>query len=179
MSSQKESFANNELKLDADAMDKLVEGELLQVRETDNIIISTCVTNGVSELETSIYSRDDASIWTRSSIMLGNVIPLAVEYCGKNSLGGTLVALSGFESGDAGIELWDIDYMDQLEPLKYLGGTDQTKESESHIGPVLCLAQCPANSNIMASGGADSDIIIWDLTIGKRGLVKQRFRHHQ
>jgi len=82
----------------------------------------------------------------------------------ENDKRGSLVAV-----GTMGpiIEVWDLDLVDCLEPAFKLGKKGSKKKGIKRVGHKEAVLSLSWNSNvdhILASGGADHNALIWDLT---------------
>lgn len=90
------------------------------------------------------------------------------------------------------IELFDIDLVDQLEPLHTFGkkskkkksksskkSSTSNKSSEGHDGAVLDLSWNKLVRQIVASGSADATIALWDMSQMKMALQLQKLHKQQ
>eukprot|EP00915_Cephaloidophora_sp_WS-2016_P005392 GHVH01007122.1.p2 GENE.GHVH01007122.1~~GHVH01007122.1.p2 ORF type:complete len:182 (+),score=42.27 GHVH01007122.1:47-592(+) len=94
--------------LTAEQIDDIIDGDAMKVEETDNLVVCTSFLDGVSDLESHCLQCDNASIAVRSTNVMGNVTPLAIEWCGGFLLTEepcNYVAVSSFETSDWGIEI--------------------------------------------------------------------------
>ncbi|GFQ67191.1 periodic tryptophan protein 1 homolog [Trichonephila clavata] len=79
------------------------------------------------------------------------------------------------------IQIWDLDIVDILEPVYCLGEKTKKKEnnqkikSKRHKDAVISLSWNKHVRNILASGSADSSIIMWDL---QEGTALKKFNFH-
>eukprot|EP00915_Cephaloidophora_sp_WS-2016_P005396 GHVH01007126.1.p1 GENE.GHVH01007126.1~~GHVH01007126.1.p1 ORF type:complete len:341 (+),score=44.54 GHVH01007126.1:304-1326(+) len=138
----------------------------MKVEETDNLVVCTSFLDGVSDLESHCLQCDNASIAVRSTNVMGNVTPLAIEWCGGFLLTEepcNYVAVSSFETSDWGIEIYNMDYCDRIEPALVLGGIKADKKNRGHLGAVLSLAHNRTKPKFIASGGDRGDVVVWDL----------------
>ncbi|KAI3804586.1 hypothetical protein L1987_26245 [Smallanthus sonchifolius] len=110
-----------------------------------------------------------------------NDFPLCTAWLDCPIRGGEKGNFIAVGSMDPGIEIWDLDTIDEAEPALTLGGVVEEKKKkkgkkvkksikykeDSHTGPVLALAWNKGYRNILASGGGDKTVKIWDVTTGK------------
>lgn len=105
------------------------EDEGFEIKPTDLLILAARNQDDVSNLEVWVYEETDdggeANVYVHHDILLP-AFPLCVTWldCG---LGGTsehanMVAVGTMEPG---IEIWDLDVMDTVEPACTLGGIDK------------------------------------------------------
>jgi len=171
---QTERNLNNNMmqgfQMDADQIDDAIEGESRLLADNDNLIVACSLLDGFFELESYVFTAESASIGMRTSNIVGNVTPLAIEWCGISDSNG-LVAVSSFESGDWGIELYDMNFEDKVEPVATLGGEEAKDKNRGHLGAVLALSRHPKDGKVLASSGASGDIFIWDLA--KRSVINK------
>lgn len=106
--------------------------------------------------------------------------PLALQYLPYSPLNpdsfGNSVAIGSFMQG---IEIWDLDVLDAVEPVVNLGGIlgkkgrSKAKKSKvklaknSHKDSVLTIHKHPTRHNFLASGSADNTIKVWDVVTQK------------
>ena len=171
------------------------EDEELLYRETDLLIAAARNEEDVSHLEIWVYEEGDegnpeGNIYVHHSLLLP-AFPLCLAWgpCDPISGGveGNFMAVGSFEPG---IEIWNLDVIDAVEPVVTLGGADyeaarhlddsknssKTKKKKkknkvpeipvkpgSHKDAVLGLAWNQEFCNVLASGSADSTIKIWDI----------------
>lgn len=169
------------------------EDEELEYRESDLLIAAARNEEDVSHLEIWVYeegdeANPDGNIYVHHSLLLP-AFPLCLAWgpCDPVSGGvhGNFMAVGSFEPG---IEIWNLDVIDAVEPVVTLGGadyeaarqldSDQGKKKKkkkknkapeipvrpgSHKDAVLGLAWNQEFCNVLASGSADSTIKVWDI----------------
>lgn len=171
------------------------EDEELHLKDTDLLLLAARNEDDVSHLEVWVYEQDDAdgpgNLFVHHAIMLP-AFPLSVAWLNCHPLsdggGANLAAVGSFEPG---IEIWDLDVIDSVEPMVTLGGADynaaraqleKTKSEKkkktgkkklklpeipvkpgSHSDAVLGLAWNRQHTNILASASADKTIKVWDV----------------
>jgi periodic tryptophan protein 1 len=165
----------------------------LEYRETDLLIAAARNEDDVSHLEVWVYEEGDkenpdGNVYVHHSLLLP-AFPLCLAWgpCNPRSgtVGGNYIAVGSFEPG---IEIWDMDVVDAVEPLATLGGADyeaareleakkmkKKKKSKnlslpeiptkpgSHTDAVLGLAWNQEYCNVLASGSADRTVKVWDV----------------
>ncbi|KAL8209945.1 hypothetical protein R6Q57_006677 [Mikania cordata] len=135
--------------------------------------------------------EDDPNIFVRNHITVPE-FPLCTAWFDCPINGGDKGNFIAVGSMDPGIEIWDLDVMEEVQPLLTLGGIAEKKKKkkkkkgkiskksikykeDSHTGPVLGLAWNKGFRNILASGSADKTVKIWDVSTGK---CKITMEHH-
>ena len=127
-----------------------------------------------------MYEQEKNNLYLHHEVMLSS-FPLSIEWLdvslGSISSGhpekGNLAIVSTFLPE---IEIWNLDYIDTVEPELVLGGeavskkkpkkfTNKAKKYKegSHTDSVLSLSLNSGHKNILASGSADHSVKIWDL----------------
>lgn len=69
---------------------------------------------------------------------------------------------------DPGIEIWNLDIVNVLEPTCVLGGmmnTSETLKPDSHAGAVMGLSWNQVHRHVLASGSADHTVKLWDISM--------------
>lgn len=104
------------------------EAGALTLQENDRLILAVRNEDDVSHLEMWVYEPQDArgpaNLFVHHSVLLP-AFPLAVAWLDCNPRGGVApgnyCAVASYEPG---IELWDLDVVDAVEPVATLGGAD-------------------------------------------------------
>jgi periodic tryptophan protein 1 len=145
-----------------------------------------------STVEVHLYETKTGNMYIHHDISLPS-FPLCLAH-GK-SVGeskGNYCAVGMFTPG---IEIWNLDVLDALEPVCVLGGTSATKTSKkskkstetlvngSHSDAIMALSWNPIHRNILASASADTTVKLWDVSsdpIDKTGVMgpAATFSHH-
>lgn len=147
--------------------------ESLGIRPEDHIFVATSCDEDSCTLEVFVFDDDEANMWVHHDIMLG-AYPLCVEWLSTTSPSaeGSFAAVGSI---DHSIHIWDLDYLDPMEPHLTLGATNKDKKGKAkrkklpargptaHDGPVLCLHGSTFNRSVLASGSADHTLKVWDV----------------
>lgn len=176
------AYLNNRLERNTDDEDNdsdidSEEDDIL-IRDDDLLILAARNEDDVSHLEMWVYEqpdeRGDGNLFVHHAVLLP-AFPLSLAWldCDPlnegNSVRRNLAAVGSFEPG---IEIWDMDVLDAVEPIAILGGVMETGTSRSgkkksggaskkkkkpelkpgsHEGAVLGLAWNQEFRNVMAS----------------------------
>eukprot|EP01016_Furgasonia_blochmanni_P053203 TRINITY_DN8563_c0_g3_i3.p1 TRINITY_DN8563_c0_g3~~TRINITY_DN8563_c0_g3_i3.p1 ORF type:complete len:475 (+),score=124.52 TRINITY_DN8563_c0_g3_i3:190-1614(+) len=154
-----------------------------EIKKSDAVLVAAKIENDFSSLEIYVYEEDKYNLFVHHDIMLSS-FPLCIEWL---SVDPTSFAEDSAQKGNylivgsflPGIEIWDMDLIDALEPTLVLGGEalatgkkiKKFKEinglkPESHTDAVISLSVNKFRKNILCSGSADSTIKIWDISNG-------------
>lgn len=168
-----------------DEMDK----EDVEIRPTDSVILVANTEDDFSNLEVQVYDDENGALYVHHEINLP-AFPLCMAWmdCAPEPLNpttgpvqGSFVAVGTFKPG---IEIWDLDVLDVLEPTATLGGDQQkdfrdvamptnvkrrknatlTLKPDSHQDAVMSLDWNSSHRNMVVSGSADSTVKVWDVT---------------
>ena len=151
-----------------------------------------------------VYEEKSGNLYVHHDIPLPS-FPLCLAHGDINAEGnaGNYVAVGTFSPG---IEVWNLDVLDALEPHVILGGDDTTaaddlmrenilrassgkklnkKQSNSggglrkgsHTDAVLALSWNSVHRQVIASGSADSTVKVWDITQASSGPVATHEHH--
>jgi periodic tryptophan protein 1 len=221
--------------LDALNEDDVSDEEDTAIRVSDAVLIGAHSEEDVSHLDVYVYEPEKDNLYVHHDLLLPT-FPLAVEWLDYRPDGaafqtekqvieheralesaggagavvehppGNLVAVASYLPG---IEIWDLDVLDVLEPILVLGGEMSAQEqqqqqqqqqqsskssgkkkrgkrrgdaqaapglrADSHSGAVMCLSWNKVHRNILASGGSDGTVKVWDLATGGCAYT---VRHH-
>lgn len=176
---------NNDNDDEEDEEDK----EDLEIRATDAVILVASTEEEFSNLEVHVYDDDNGSLYIHHEINLP-AFPLCLAWmdCAPTPVDattgpvdGSFVAVGTFKPG---IEIWNLDVLDVLEPSATLGGeaSDELRDVAmpqiakrrknkqvalkpgSHTDAVMALDWNSSHRNMLASGSADSTVKVWDIT---------------
>ena len=107
--------------------------------------------------------------------------PVAAPADGSPAPVGSIAAVGTFQPG---IELWNLDVLDAMEPMAVLGGVTKTRgrgrrkmklAKDSHKDSVMGLSWNRAFRNMLASSSADNTVKLWDVTTQ---ACLHTFTHH-
>jgi len=178
------------------------------IRKTDAVLLIGKTEDEHSNLEVHIYEEKTGSLYVHHDFPLPS-FPLCMEWVGcdprkeKGASGGysqgSFVAVGTFSEG---IEIWNLDVLDVMEPVCELGGrlppsqepiktTNKKKKKKnkkkleqeafgqikegSHTDAVMCLSWSKGHMQMLASGSADKTIKLWDITTQQ---CKDTLTHH-
>ncbi|KAK9811052.1 hypothetical protein WJX73_009420 [Symbiochloris irregularis] len=166
------------------------EAEDDELRDTDYVILSARNEDDVSHLEAWVYEdadEDNGNLYVHHDILLPE-FPLCLTWldCPPSSSGRVSGNLAAVGSMGPGIEIWNLNVVDTVEPLACLGGPETSAAGEaagdgsaedgqkttkkkkkkrkpalregSHTDAVLGLAWNAAFRNVLASGSADKQV---------------------
>ncbi|KAF2363827.1 WD40 repeat [Trinorchestia longiramus] len=167
--------------LQAKEEDEKSETENHKILADDNLIAVGHVENDAAILEVYVYNEAGDALYVHHDNLLPTV-PLCMEWLNYNPIDeqlapGNLVAVGTMEPQ---IEVWDLDLIDGLEPAFKLGDprpsrADKKKNRRKkkkanysskitgHTDAVLCITWNKEYEHVLASGSADTNIILWDL----------------
>lgn len=108
--------------------------EDLQIKDSDLVLVAARNEDDVSHLEVYVYEEETETeapnMYVHHDIMLA-AFPLCLAWMDLDPAGtgdrGNFVAVGTF---DPAIEIWDLDMMDALEPVRMLGGVVPEDEEE-------------------------------------------------
>ena len=175
-------------------------------RSSDTFLMSATTEDEHSCLEIYCYNEDEGSLFVHHDITLP-AFPLCTEWldCAPpmgevqrdpaKAPVGSYVAVGTFKPG---IEIWNLDVMNPLEPTCILGGVDEEKTAEklrrrtrkkkasgvkqgpslkkgSHSDAVMSLSWNKPYRNLVASSSADQTVKVWDVLTQK---CVRTFSHH-
>jgi periodic tryptophan protein 1 len=163
--------------------------EDLEILPTDTVILVANTDDDFSNLEVQVYDENSGSLYVHHEINLP-AFPLALAWMdcapetldpAKGAVDGSFVAVGTFKPG---IEIWNLDILDVLEPSAVLGGEEDTTlrdialpkttkrrkkkapsmRAGSHTDSVLSLDWNRSHRNMLVSGSADETVKVWDIT---------------
>ncbi|KAK9090361.1 hypothetical protein Sjap_023538 [Stephania japonica] len=167
--------------------DDVEEVEDTTIKPSDAVIICASNEDDVSQLQVCIleeFEDGEHNLFSHHDIILP-AFPLCTAWldCGlKGGDKGNFVAVG---SMDPAIEIWDLDIIDEVQPIMVLGGIAKKKKKgkkssveykpDSHTDSVLGLAWNKTVRKYLASASADTSVKIWDLVAGQCVSTK---KHH-
>jgi periodic tryptophan protein 1 len=166
------------------------------IHPSDTLIACTTAQEDFSNIEVYIFDEINQSLYVHHDIIL-SAYPLCIEWLQtKNNIKANYAIVGSFLPE---IEIWNLDVQDALEPeivLGKVGDSDKyyknlkkkknlakLKEMEEfkyvHTDAVLSLNVNPFNNNILASGGADSKILLWDINRHDTSKAFKAYTEHK
>ncbi|KDO33628.1 hypothetical protein SPRG_01604 [Saprolegnia parasitica CBS 223.65] len=178
----------DELEDEEDAFDDDDEDkEDMEIRSTDAVLMVATTEEDFSNLEVQVYEEETGNLYVHHEINLP-AFPLSLAWMDMAPMlpengapvNGSFVAVGTFKPG---IEIWNLDVLDVLEPTATLGGEENAslrdvavpkamrkkhKKAQlkpgSHEDAVLGLDWNASHRNMLASASADATVKIWDIT---------------
>lgn len=159
------------------------DAEDYTIHPTDNLVLCATAQDDIANLEIYIYDENKQNLFVHHDILLSSY-PLCMEYFGKTDLDGTKANFAIIGSFLPDIEIWNLDSLNSLEPDLILGDPNRESNTEFykkssnkkgkygglnpsdtpyHTDAVLGISLNPFEENILASGSADSKVILWDI----------------
>ncbi|CAG9533631.1 unnamed protein product [Cercopithifilaria johnstoni] len=157
--------------------------EDFEIKSDDNLVAVAKVYKNEYTLEVYLYNEAENDWYVHHDYIL-DVPPLCLEPIyfdpGSDDKKGNLLAIGGI---DGSISIWDLDLVNSVEPTVTLGKIKTTKRkrqkrdgsAQEHSGAVLSLAWNRLMEHVLASGGADSSVILWDLEETKPATIASHF----
>ncbi|XP_042912399.1 periodic tryptophan protein 1 homolog, partial [Parasteatoda tepidariorum] len=141
------------------------------IKDSDNLLLVGHIEEESSVLEVHVYNKEEDAFYVHHDIVLP-AYPLALEWLDfspSDEEKGNYVAVADMTPV---IKIWDLDVVEILEPDYCLGKELKENKMEKikrkyHSDAVISLCWNKHTRNILASGSADSSIILWDLQEGK------------
>lgn len=159
------------------------------LKANDALIIVAKTEEDFASLEICVYEELTGNLFVHHDIPLPS-FPLSLAHGTINGEGGAgnFVAVGTF---DPGIEIWNADVLNVLEPTVMLGGEDTSAadakwakkfgvtntpkpkfrsnngtglRNGSHTGAVMSLSWNQIHRQVLASGSADKTVKLWDIT---------------
>ena len=146
------------------------------IHPTDSLIVCGTAQDDFSNLEIYIYDENTLDLFVHHDIVLSS-FPLSLEWIPFKNNDKCNYALVG--SFTPGIEIWNLDIMDAIEPEMVLGLNKDKNANKDlyHTDAVMSLCLNQINSNLVASSGADKKVLIWDLNASPN-LAKTVYKEH-
>jgi len=165
------------------------DAEDVRLRSSDSIVVVAKTEEEFAALEVHVYEQDTGNLFVHHDIPLP-AFPLCLSHGDISPTGaaGNFCAVGTFGPG---IEIWNLDVLNALEPSCVLGGEDtsmadeimrhnmmnsQTKHNNthmpgssslkagSHTDAVMALSWNKVHRQVIASGSADCTVKLWDVT---------------
>ena len=167
------------------------------LRESDAVLLAAKSMEDYSALEVHVYNHEDGNFYVHHDVAMPT-FPLCVEWLNFSTAAGvdgtthnTPGSFAAMGTFHPGIEIYDLDVLEALEPDVTLGGpvngsgsggagsgrrpTGPLKEG-SHTAAVMALSWNRGFRNLLASGSADGTAKLWDLATQQCRLT---FEHHK
>jgi periodic tryptophan protein 1 len=171
------------------------DDEDVVIRASDSVLCVGRTEQEHSAIELYVYDEDTGSLFVHHDFNLPS-FPLCIQHvdCGPSvdsasaAASGAFLAVGTFLPG---IEVWNLDVLDVLEPVCTLGGHEDGRvnissssrkgrlrelKPGSHEDAVLCMSWHAAHRERLASGSADETVKLWDLTTQQ---CTATLRHHK
>jgi len=187
--------------IEDDDEDSDIEDTNLQ--PNDALIIVAKTQEDFASLEVTVYEESTGNLFIHHDIPLP-AFPLCLSHGTINNDGeaGNYIAVGTFEPG---IEIWNADVLNALEPTIILGGEDTSEVDAqwaktmgvkgrakpnmnrrnglkvgSHTDAVMSLSWNTNHRQVLASGSADTTVKLWDVTKADdaNGGVAATLTHH-
>lgn len=152
----------------------------------DALIVVAKTEEDFATLAVHVYETKTGNLFVHHDVPLP-AFPLCLAHGDVDPAGGAgnFCAVGTF---DPGIEIWNLDVLDVLEPTHVLGGVDRTRRRTrgdgdgglrpgSHTDAVLALDWNKAHRQIVVSGGADRTVRLWDVTRDDAAPASVRTHH--
>jgi len=166
------------------------DAEDVMLRNTDAILVVAKTEEEFAALEVHVYEQDSGNLFVHHDIPLP-AFPLCLSHgdISPTGLAGNFCAVGTFGPG---IEIWNLDVLNALEPSCVLGGEDTSMADEimrhnmmnnsgkmqnntltprgaslksgSHTDAVMSLSWNKVHRQVIASGSADCTVKLWDVT---------------
>jgi periodic tryptophan protein 1 len=172
----------------------------MTMAETDLVILAARTDEDVSHLEVWVYEEagvtgsEETNLYVHHDVLLP-AFPLCVSWlnCAPKS-GTNEVNCAAIGTMYPGIEIWDLDCVDAVEPVTTLGGYSEEaiktagkkdkkgkKSSKplkggSHEDAVMGLSWNREFRNVLASSSADKTVKIWDIATE---TAQHTLNHHK
>jgi len=133
---------------------------------TDNLIAVGHVEGDAAILEIHVYNSEEAHFYVHHESFLPS-LPLCMEWMDYNPGDGESGNYLAVGSMLPTIDIWDVDTVGALEPEFTLGRKKSKKKKLDAIGhkdAVLSLSWNNQVKNLLASGSADNNVLLWDMS---------------
>nr|DAD22311.1 TPA_asm: hypothetical protein HUJ06_023774 [Nelumbo nucifera] len=162
------------------------EIEDMAIKSSDAVIVCARNEDDVSHLEVWIFEDlddGDSNMYVHHDVILP-AFPLCTAWLDCPLKGGDKGNFIAVGSMEPAIEIWDLDLIDEVQPVVVLGGIAKSKKGkkasvkykkDSHTDSVLGLAWNKEFRNVLASASADKSVKIWDVAAGKCDITME---HH-
>ncbi|CAJ0602608.1 unnamed protein product [Cylicocyclus nassatus] len=150
------------------------EKEEIEVKPEDNMAVLAKIDRDNYNLEVYVYNEANDDWYCHHDYIL-EAPPLCLEPIqhdpGNDETGkGNLLAVGTMEPI---INIWDLDIINEVTPVVSLGSKGKGRRKkrdgreQGHSDAVLSIAWNKLTPHVLASGGADKQIVLWDLDEAK------------
>lgn len=181
------------------------EAENVKLSDTDAIVLVAKTEDDFAAVEVHVYDQVRGNMYVHHDIPLPSY-PLCLVH-GRVSSSGTLGNFCAVGTFNPGIEVWNLDVLNALEPACVLGGEETSGADEmmkmeilggkmpakrgretallrpgSHTDAVMSLSWNQIHQQVIASGSADKTVKLWDITKADSDTDKcnaSTFTHHR
>lgn len=190
-----------------DPADEEEEREQLEIRPTDNLIMTSKTEDDLSMIEAYVYAAEDQNLYVHHDLMLPS-FPLHLEWldytpapvtASQGRVAGTMGNFVAVGTMDPEIEIWNMDVVEGMYPDAVLGRKDLTQALDApmgtgkkkrrtpkpriandayHVDAVLSLSWNRRARHLLASASADTTVKIWDLSRPMVGDDARAFRSY-
>ena len=190
----------------AEDVDDASDIEDVQIQPGDAILVVAKTEDDFPTLEVNVYEQMTGNLFVHHDIPLPS-FPLCLAH-GDISPAGSAGNYCAVGTFGPGIEIWNLDVLNALEPSCVLGGEDTTMADEimrhnmmntsnkkkkklnipqgpklkdgSHTDAVMSISWNKVHRQVLASGSADCTVKLWDIT--QANTPKENagtFHHHK
>ncbi|CAJ0941387.1 unnamed protein product, partial [Mesorhabditis belari] len=172
--------ANDPYMKNRDSEEEEEEKEDFEIKPTDNLVVVAKIEEEAWTLDVHIYNEVNDDWYVHHDYIL-EAPPMCVETINydpgnnENTHSGNLLAVGTMDSK---INIWDLDVVNSVVPVVTLGKEKKKKGKanlQQHSDAVLCLNWNSKTKHILASGGVDKTIILWDLDKAMAAQVIKSF----
>mmetsp|Transcript_2666 Transcript_2666/g.7334 ORF Transcript_2666/g.7334 Transcript_2666/m.7334 type:complete len:553 (+) Transcript_2666:142-1800(+) len=188
----------------ADNADDGSDADDVNISADDALLVAAKTEEDFASLEVFVYEQKTGNLFVHHDIPLP-AFPLCLAH-GDVSPSGTAGNFCAVGTFNPGIEVWNLDVLNALEPSCVLGGEDTTMADDlmrynmmngpqkgmqhdyssshgknglkpgSHVDAIMALSWNTVHRQVIASGSADCTVKLWDITKESNAGT---FHHHK